>query len=303
MLCTQNRKDKWLFIINFTAGRGRAGKKINELILYLNKYGFDYDIEVSKYAKHAIELARRAVEEGYEKIIAVGGDGTANEVINGIMQSGKAGNVTFGIIPEGAGNDFARVFTLSRKMKKAVQRLKCNKVINIDIGKVEDYYFLNSLGMGFDAVVAEYASKFKKINGFARYFLAILKALIRFTNYKAKIIIDGEEKEIDFTLFSVGNGQYCGGGIMLTPNAKVDDGLLDIGIVSGLTRRRLLKILPEALQGKHLHNEEVEMMSAEKFQIISNEKLPVYFDGEIPILKDCRNITIEILKSRIRFLA
>lgn len=294
-------RDRWFFVVNATAGQGKTGKKINQLILALNKYNFDYEIEITKYAGHGIELAGRAVKAGFEKIIAVGGDGTANEVMNGILNQDKSGKIVLGIIPEGGGNDFARVFHLSSDITKSILRLKQHKIINIDVGKVEKYYFLNSLGMGFDAVAVKYASEMKRVNGLLRYLLAIFKAMVKYKNYDIELEVNGETKKLNFTIFSVGNGQYCGGGIKLTPLAKVDDGLLDVGIVTGLTRRRLLKILPQALQGKHLHHPEVEMLKTKYLKVRSEYDIPLYLDGDIPKLEDPQNIEVEILKDRLRF--
>jgi len=294
--------DRWLFIINSTAGHGKTGKKINQLVLNLNKYKFDYEIEITKYAGHACELAEQATDSGFDKIIAMGGDGTANEVVNGIMRSKNSANVVMGILPEGTGNDFARVFKLPHDVKRAVQCFKQQKIINIDLGKVEEHYFLNSFGLGFDAVVAKNVNDLKNIQGLARYMVAILKAMVRYQNYRGILENDNQKREINFILFSVGNGKFCGNGFKLTPDAQPDDGKLDIGIVCGLTRRRLLKLLPQARNGKHLQQPEVEMLKTSKFKISSEKPLPYYMDGEIPTLKNNREIEVELIPGCIRFL-
>lgn len=294
--------EKWLFIINSTAGHGKTGKKINQLVLNLNKYGFDYEIKITKYAGHAIELAKLGADSGYHKIISMGGDGTAFEVVNGIMRSENKNNVVMGILPEGTGNDFARVFHLPHDVKKAVQRFKQQKIINLDLGKVEDYYFLNTFGLGFDAVVAKNVNDLKRFHGVIRYAMGILKAMVHFHNYRVKLEINDTIREIEFILFSVGNGKFCGNGFKLTPNAKPNDGKLDIGIVSGLTRKRLLKLLPQARRGKHLHQPEVEMLRTDKFKISSAKYLPYYLDGEIPKLKNNHEIKVELVTGCLSFL-
>ncbi|MFO7895736.1 MAG: diacylglycerol kinase family lipid kinase [Candidatus Cloacimonadales bacterium] len=297
-----SNKSKWMFIVNSTAGHGKSGQKINQLILNLNRYSFDYEIALTKYPGHAREMARQAADSGFCRIIAVGGDGTANEVVNGIMQSGKQELVVFGMIPEGTGNDFARIFNLPHEIKRAVQRLQQNKIIQLDLGRVEGHYFLNSLGLGFDAVVAKNVNALQHLKGFSRYLVAIAQAMMRYQNYQATLQIGESSRKIDFILFSVGNGQYCGNGFRLTPNAKPDDGLLDIGIVSGLTRKRLLRLLPSARRGKHLQQPEVEVLQAPKFTICAEQPLPLYLDGEIPLLENSNQITVEVLKNSLRCL-
>ena len=299
MKTCQTENHRWMFILNSTAGHGQGCKKINQLIHSLNRYSFDYEIALTKCVGHAKKLAQHAADSGFTRIIAVGGDGTANEVVNGIMRSSKNAEIIFGMIPQGTGNDFARIFGLSHDPKKAVQRLKQEKVIKLDLGKVEEYYFLNSLGLGFDAVVAKNVNSLKKLKGLSRYLVAIIQAMIRYKNYQATLKIENNSREIDFILFSVGNGQYCGNGFRLTPQAKPDDGLLDVGIVSGLTRRRLLRLLPGARRGKHLSQPEVEMLRVEKFTIQTEHHLPLYLDGEIPILQDRNQITVEAVKNSL----
>ncbi len=295
-------QERWLFIINSTAGHGKTGKKINQLVLNLNKYGFDYEIKLTKYTGHAIELAKLGADAGYHKIISMGGDGTAFEVVNGIMQSENRNNVVMGMLPEGTVNDFARVFHLPHDVKKAVQRFKQQKIINLDLGKIEDYYFLNTFGLGFDAVVAKNVNDLKRFRGLIRYAIGILKAMVHYRNYHAVLEMNEIMREINFILFSVGNGKFCGNGFKLTPNAQPNDGKLDIGIVSGLTRKRLLKLLSQSRRGNHLHRPEVEMLRADKFKISSEKPLPYYLDGEIPKLKNDYKIEVELIPGCLSFL-
>ena len=289
-----------IFIINSAAGKGKAGKKINLLISELNKNIPEYSIELTKGKLHACTLAQEAAEKGFRNIIAVGGDGTINEVITGIIRSGK--DVNFGIIPEGGGNDLARNFRISSNIKRAVKLIRKKKIIQIDAGKVEDLYFINSFGIGLDAKVAEYASKTKLLNGLPRYIFAVLKALIKMKSYKIDVTVNDTIISSDFTMISIGNGKYCGGGFMLTPNAKADDGLLDICLIDKVNRRKILKLLPAALKGKHTTEQEVTMKRTNKIRFQTSDKIPIYFDGEIPKLKNPNDFTIELLPKRINLI-
>ena len=153
------RDKKWIFIVNSTAGRGKAGNKISNLITSLNEHKLDFEIELTKAPKHAIQLVQDAIKKGFNNIIAVGGDGTLNEVVNGVMLSGKSEEVNVGIIPEGGGNDFAANFNLSSNINKAVDTLQKFNLRKIDVGKIENRYFVNALGIGFDARAAQISNK------------------------------------------------------------------------------------------------------------------------------------------------
>jgi YegS/Rv2252/BmrU family lipid kinase len=294
---------KWFFVVNSTAGNGRTGKKINDLINLLNQLKFDFRIELTRYAQHGIELSRQAALEGYDNIIAVGGDGTASEVAGGIMASGKNREVNFGIIPEGGGNDFCHNFHISSNLEKCLLQLREGRIMQANMAKIEDHYFLNSLGIGFDAQVAQKANHIKWLNGLPRYMLAVLMAMLNFRNYKLRIIIDNERvTEGKFLLLAIGNGKYAGGGFKLNPDAQVDDNYLDVMLAEDVTFPRLFKVLPKALEGLHGSEKEVSMFRCRKLEVFSETNLPLYFDGEIPALNNRRHIIVELLEEKINLL-
>lgn len=296
-------QDTWFFIVNSTAGRGRAGRKITELLDKLNSLNIPFEIEVTKAPRHAVELARSAiVDKGFRHLVAVGGDGTLNEVINGIMLSGHNNEVKLALFPEGGGNDFAKYFHLSPSIHRDVELLVRREVLPIDVGRINDYYFINSLGIGFDAVVAGHANRIKYINGLPRYTLAVLKALFSLRRYPVEFALDAVQHHTHMMMLSVGNGRYCGGGYQLTPSARVDDGKLDICLIKEASLFRLLNIIPKALKGIHIHEPEVEMLRGKELSISSSLALPIYFDGEIPSDLDRRNITISVIPSAIQLI-
>ncbi|MBT3168585.1 MAG: diacylglycerol kinase family lipid kinase [Candidatus Cloacimonetes bacterium] len=295
-------KKKWLFIVNAAAGRGKTGKKINRLVEVLRKHNLDYEIELTKTPKHATELTIDAIKKGYRKIAAVGGDGTINEIVNGIMSSEKQAEITFAIIPEGGGNDFAKNFHIPQNIEKAVQLLEANRIKIVDVGKFDDTYFINSLGVGFDAKAAINASKIKYLNGLLRYYSAILITLFTNKPYKLKMRLDGEEISDELLMFSVGNGRFCGGGFQVTPAAIADDGLLDVCMIKFINRRRIMKLLPTVIPGKHLDYAEVSTKLVKSIEITSENDLPLYYDGEIPILKDTKKVGIEVIPQQIKLI-
>lgn len=296
------KNEKWFFIVNAIAGIGKTGRLLSRFITILNDHKLDFEIGITKAPKHATKLALDAVKSGYTRIAAVGGDGTVNEVVNGIMLSGKSDEVTFGVIPEGGGNDFARNFDIPNFVGKAVSTLEKHNTTKVDVCKIEDYYFINSLGIGFDARVAEYACKAKYLNGLPRYLFAVLKALVKLKPYKMKISLDNKNIESSFLMITIGNGRYCGGGFKLTPDSIADDGKFDICLIDAITRRRLLSVLPKAIKGTHIELPEVKIERSNSIEIITDQEIPLYFDGELPILKNPKHFRIELLPQKINLI-
>lgn len=293
---------KWYFIANTTAGRGKTGRKINKLIQSLNEHKFDYEIELTKAPLHATELAKEACQNGFNNIVVVDGDGTLNEVVNGIMQSGKQAQIKLGLIPEGGGNDFAMNFKLSNNIDKAIDILKKKKTCLVDLGKIENFYFINALGFGFDAQVALISKKIKHLNGLPRYLMAVVRALLKLQKFQAEISLDNCSLHKPFLLVSVGNGLSTGGGFLLTPEARVNDGFLDICFINSVSRSKILKLLPKAIKGQHLKEPEVIIHQSRKIQVKSKQILPIYFDGELPTLTNPHDFTIELLPAQINFI-
>ncbi|MEA2095326.1 MAG: diacylglycerol kinase family protein [Candidatus Cloacimonadota bacterium] len=293
---------KWFFIVNSTAGRGKTGKKINKLVTSVNEHELDYEIELTKAPQHATQLAQEAIGNGFHNIISVGGDGTLNEVVNGIMLSGKSEEVNVGVIPEGGGNDFAMSFELSSNIDKAIDILQKFNIRKIDVGKIEDRYFVNALGIGFDARAAQISNRIKYLNGLPRYLLAVLRALAALKPFNAEVKLDNYTYNSPFLLIAIGNGKYTGGGFLLTPEAIVDDGFLDICFIKTITRRRLLSLLPSAIKGQHLKEPEVDLKQSRTIEVTTKTPLPFYTDGELPKLKNPLHFKIELFPKKLNLI-
>jgi len=299
-LLHRKNREKWLFIVNSVAGRGKTGRVLSGLVTSLNNLGFDYEIEVTKAPLHAISIVCEYVKKGFRKIVAVGGDGTVNEVANGIMKSKKAEEIKFGVIPEGGGNDFARYLELDDDVEKSLKVLLRGNIKGVDVGKVEDNYFVNAFGIGFDAEVAANSKSIRFLNGLPRYILAIMKTLLNLKAHKVKLEINDEIIDRSILLVSIGNGVSAGGGFLLTPNAVIDDGVYDICIIRSLKVLKIFRLLPAVIKGEHINYEEVEIKQGSKIRIRTDQPIPVYYDGEMPVLKNPLDFTIELLPKKIQ---
>jgi diacylglycerol kinase (ATP) len=295
--------DKWMFIVNSTAGNGKSGKKINSLVEHLGKLALQYSIELTKSTHHATEIAKDACLHGYKNIFAVGGDGTASEVAAGIARSGFSEHVNFGIIPAGGGNDFSRNFLLSSNVDKCLDQAVNGKIIKIDLALFNDHFFLNSFGIGFDAQVAQIANNIKFLNGLPRYLAAIALAMLKFKNFPLKIIIDDDQTITGkFLLLAVSNGKFAGGGFKINPEANTFDNYLDLMLADNVTFLRVFSVLPKAVKGLHEFEREISFHRCQKIEVFSDFDLPVYFDGEIPQLNNSRYLKIELAPQKLNFI-
>lgn len=289
-------------ILNPFARKGKAFHRIKLIEKYFKKLNMDYEMSITDSPKQAINFALGFANRGFKNIIAAGGDGTINEVVNGIMLSDNPDDVNFGIISIGGGNDFVKNLDYPRKIKSQIKILRAGYTKKIDIGKIENQYFINTLGIGFDAQVAINYKKNKIISGFPGYLAAVLKTLIRNKSYSVNIETDNSAFSKRIKFITVGNGVSCGGKFHLTPDAKIDDGLFDFCIIDSISRRRILKLLPKTTKGKHVGYDEVHIARGKKISVSSSHKLPLYFDGEIPDLIDKRNFTIEMIPHKINLI-
>jgi YegS/Rv2252/BmrU family lipid kinase len=294
-------RNEWFFIINATAGNGKSGKKISCLINMLNKQKILFELELTKHQLHALELAKKAANEGYEKIISVGGDGTLHEVVNGIMLAEKADSVKLGILPEGGGNDYAKNFHLPGDVAKGIEIFLKDKIQKVDVGKVGDSYFINSLGLGFDAKVAYFAQRIKGLNGLPRYLVAVAKAMVQLEYYPVKIFIDDEVIEQNILFISINNGKYSGGGFQLTPDAIPDDGKFDICIAKAISRKDIVFNILATIRGKHTQLSFVNMRKTDKITVVSSP-VSYYFDGEIPVPDVIEKLDVIMLPRKISLL-
>jgi len=250
-------------------------------------------------------LAAQAASAGFELIVAAGGDGTTNEVVNGLLaaaQDGVAG--TLGIIPVGSGSDFANTVGVPADLPGACRRLAHGQARVVDVGRVTVpgqplRHFDNTVNIGFGGVVTVEALKVKRLRGMALYLPVVLKTIFLSQNPRVTIAYDGQELALAAAMICVGNGPREGGGFFSTPQAQPDDGLLDLCIVREISRARMLSLVPHFMNGSHVGHKAVTMARARRVTISSPDDLVAHMDGEV-LCTDAHQIECEVLPQRLR---
>lgn len=272
-------------ILNPIADLGN-GLKYLDTIQALTQAHDEVDIVLSERPGHAEELAAAAIEEGYELLVAAGGDGTVHEIVNGIMNSGQDG-IKLGVIPLGSGNDFAYALGISNDVPTAVQNIYRGQTRVVDLATVEDdkgrlRYFENNMGVGFDANVVIRTAEITRVRGFAKYMLAVLTTIaFDFQPYHVHVRFDQEEIEQDVVFLYLGIGTRGGGGFLLTPDAVQDDGLIDSCTVEMLGRIKALTLINSATNGTHVDTPYVDMRQSRTILIRSPNAMPIQIEGEV----------------------
>ncbi|MCS6888937.1 MAG: diacylglycerol kinase family lipid kinase [Chloroflexus sp.] len=298
-------------ILNPAAGRGLAGRRRGAIEAELRKHAIEYELVTTHARGGATELAIQAMNRGVSRIVAVGGDGTINEVVNGIIDSRRGGQVAFGIIPLGTGSDFVKSLPGVRPgdIAGAVQRLANNRLQAIDVGRIRveagrlrlNRCFINGLGMGLDAAVAVESLKIKRLRGFAVYLISVFKALATYRPGPMTVRFDGQRVSRQLFFASVGNGRCQGGGFWMTPDAKLDDGLLDLCIVDTMPIPRALRKIPLLMRGTHTNEPEVTMARARRIEVTCPTPIPVATDGEV-IATAAQRVEVEVLPRAVQLV-
>lgn len=287
---------KYYLIFNPAANHGRAARLIPQIEEFFNDWKLNYTLAVTKAPKEATNLAREAAKK-YEVVVAIGGDGTINEVVNGLVGS----KATMGIVPVGAGNDFSKALGLKHRLREDLETLLKNKIRKVDVGKVNGLYFINLLGVGFDALVAEKMFKRPKfLKGLPVYLYSLGRALKNYAFTHLKVTADNFREEKDFLMVAAANGQFFGGGFHITPHASISDGFFDIFLASTMKRSYLIKNIPKVIKGTHESLPEVKIIRAKKVIIEGKEELPVEYDGEL--LTGQKKMEIEIVPQALSII-
>ncbi len=261
------------FIVNTLSGRGLGRKNIDKIVDYCYKNGIDYTLHITNAPGHATALARQLSTEG-GVVVAVGGDGTFHEVLNGIVDP-KATAV--GFIPSGRGNDFARGVGLPLSAERALDVIAKGEEDYIDYIRIGDKRCLNVAGTGLDIDVLERVAGRK---GKITYLKSLLYCLRHFQPYHIEITDEsGGVSEQDVIMIGVGNGRQFGGGIKVCPNADVRDGMMDISVITMPQNGKIFPILPAFEKGKHQKLEVINSFRCKKIKIKTDR--PVQLDGEI----------------------
>lgn len=276
------------FIINPVAGSGASQSTIKIIHDILEKSSIPYSISISSYKGHVEILAKEAVQENYTDVIAVGGDGTVLEVFNQIFGH----DINLGILPAGTGNDLVRMLDISTDHENTIEKILNGKTRSIDIGLVNDVYFLNVVGMGIDSEIVETTEKVKKyLKGTLAYVYSTFRMLATYKCKKIEISIDNQTFERMAYLVAVGNGKFYGGGMMITPKAEIDNEMFQITVINEMPKLKFTVLFKKVFSGMHIHEDPVEVFYGKKIKISSSEPLKINADGNIIGEKTC-NIQI-----------
>ncbi|WFA08301.1 diacylglycerol kinase family protein [Tissierella sp. Yu-01] len=281
---------KVLFIVNPVAGGGKTLGVLPLIEKRMKENSINYKIIMTQGPRDATKIAEENVEK-FTTIVAVGGDGTVNEVAKGLINKRMG---TLAILPCGTGNDFGRVVGIPNEPEKAIDVLLHNNVKTIDIGKINGYSFLNIASFGFDTEVVIQTNKIKKrIKNQFSYLLGVLATLVYYKRRQRGIIIDGVEYNRNLVLLAVGNGRFYGGGLEILPMAKMDDENLHICLIKDLSNLKILALFPSIFKAQHIkYKKYVEIYKAKKVILKNNENININIDGEIVPIEG--NIIFEI---------
>lgn len=299
---------KILLILNPTANHAAAEQAFASLRPELEKLGAV--IRQTERRFHAVELAHQAAGQGCDLVIAAGGDGTVHEVINGLMLVPPKDRPALGILPLGSGNDFAHILGVPDDITGAFQSCLSGEAHILDVGSVRDgegrlEYFNNTIGIGFDAAVTIHSRKITAIHGFMMYFLATMQTIIKnFTPLDVHVETEAESWDETMIMLMLGNGPREGGGFIVAPEARLDDGILNYCTIRRISRLTMFRLVPEFMKGTQGRFNQVRMGTCKRLTVNSRQPLYVHLDGEIYAGFDTQNrqLSIEVQPGAIRFM-
>jgi YegS/Rv2252/BmrU family lipid kinase len=295
-------------ILNPMADTGHAWAVANDLRSIVQRHG-NAEWSGTVYPTHATELAHQAAEKGYERVIALGGDGTVHEVVNGLMQVPPERRPILGVVPIGSGNDFAHAIGAPTNPAEALQAALYASPQPVDIAHVTspdgaiDEYFDNTLGIGFDAIVTIRSRQLTRLRGFSMYLAAVLQTiLLNHRGIHYRIETDHSLLTIDGLMVVACNGGREGGGFLLSPQFHITDGKFDLIAMEKVSRLMMLRLLPEFIRGTHLAFQATHFIRTQKLSITADAPLYIHADGEIlaGFGSDIRALTFQMLPGALQ---
>ncbi|MBE3519398.1 MAG: diacylglycerol kinase family lipid kinase [Firmicutes bacterium] len=300
------RLGKFCLIVNPIAGHGRSAKILPEVESALRERGLSFDVACTSGPGDAVEIAKRAAESGYSAVVAMGGDGTLEEVVNGVLSSGNPG-IAVGTIPSGTGNDFASGNNLFSHWSHALDALQAPRRVKMDVFRVTDSagfsrWAINSVGFGFDAYVVQRVQKYgSKKFGRLSYFIEALRGAFDFAPTTLEVYIDGVKNVLPQAwLLAITNTPRYGGGLKVCPDAVSGDGQLDALLVNGISRSYVLCVLPLVFQGRHVGKKGVRLERAREIEIHAAPGFPSHMDGDLVDFRYPVKVALE--PARVEFL-
>ncbi|SFJ45705.1 diacylglycerol kinase [Thermoflavimicrobium dichotomicum] len=267
-------------IYNPTAGRELIKKQLPQILDCLEQAGYETSCRATQYPWHAAEEAALAADRGYDIVIAAGGDGTIHEVVNGIAPYENPPKL--GILPAGTTNDFARALKLPRDLYEACQVITSGKTMSVDLGRYGDRYFINVAAVGKLAEVAHEApSRLKTLIGSLAYYAKAIEKLSSFLKpFPVQIKTAQGEYEGEISLLLLTNSVSVGGFERIAPEARINDGFLDVLIISKVNIPELVQLAAQAYKGEHISNSRVIYFQTDQIELKTGKDLPLNLDGE-----------------------
>ena len=305
--------EKILLIINPNSRKGKGRERALEIREVFESHSIDIDVAYTEGPGHAETLAYEGSENGYTTIISAGGDGSMNEVLNGIMKSSRRNEVKLGIIPLGRGNDYAFSLGLPTDVKEATNLIIDGNTRHVDCGETKDrvsgrtYYYLNGNGFGFEPMVNHRAMQYRHLNGMPSYIVAFMGIMMKPPKpYDVTITTELETVKVQTQQISVCLGRRMGSAFMLAPSAVIDDGYFDLMYTRHpLTRFSLLKCVFQFLRGVHVNNHRTFHLASVKHVEIESERAEMtsHIDGEMIAVENGMSYVIDILEKAVEVYA
>jgi len=263
--------------------------------------GVDCDLVVTETARQGTPLAEAAARGGYDAVIAAGGDGTINEVINGVIRAaGDGPTVPFGVVPLGTANDFNLMAGLPAAIEDSVRVIAAGRTRQIDAGQVNDRFFINNSAAAMEPMVTLENIKMTRLSGEIRYIVALLRALAKLKPWTMHLTWDGGGYDGPAYLLSVCNSPRTG-GFMMAPGAELDDGLLDMVFAPQVSKGAVISILLKLMRGEHIHHPAVTFRRVTAIDLTSVPGTPLHSDGEI-FTESAETVSYRVLPGKITLL-
>lgn len=280
-----------VFLVNPASANGSTGRRWPELARRAAAAGLEGEARLSERPGHLGELAAGAARDGAELLVVVGGDGTAHEVVDGLLKAGLGDRVELALLPLGTGKDLARSLRVPSRVDRALDVARNGRLRSIDAGRATfetpdgraEAYFANFAGAGISGAIAARANRTTKaVGGKASFFIATLAVFSRWQPAEMTIEIDGEARRERLLEALAMNGDYTAGGMWAAPEAAPDDGAFDVVLIGDFSKREFTTTFPKIYRGRHVGHAKVEIVRAREVSVDSAEPLPIVLDGEQP---------------------
>ena len=289
-------------ILNPYANRWGAKAQAPATAAAFRAAGVDCDLVLTGAPREGEALAEQAAREGYDAVIAAGGDGTINEVINGVLRAaGDGPTVPFGIVPLGTANDFNLMAGLPKTVEESIRVIAAGRTHQIDAGQVNERFFINNSAAAMEPMVTLENIKMKRLSGEIRYIVALLRALAKLKPWDMTLTWDGGSYQGPAYLLSVCNSPRTG-GFMMAPGAVLDDGQLDMVFAPQVSKGQVVSILLKLMRGEHIHHPAVTFQRVTAIDVTSRPGTPLHSDGEI-FAESAETVRYRVLPGKVTLIS